>query len=281
MALSFDEIWVYGGQLVVAKPLTNPKALGEGLTKIDWSAYIQGSLQVGAVDDFGEGDYPGTATVMVGRTDTKETPLSINTRGNVLIEGDGATPHGLEVSGGSSIDTLYIHGDVYVSGSVDCGSKGRLEARHQVADGKPKPFDIPHPTKGEGNRLRYACIEGPEVGVYYRGRLRNQTQSALPYYWKDLVNVESISVQIQPIRAHQDIIVKRWDEEFIYLQSNGGAPIDCFYHVFAERKDVNPLITEYEGDTCFDYPDPNYKPDAVNPDYNDPQYRELPNTVTI
>ena len=58
MALSFDEIWVYGGQLVVAKPLTNPKALGEGLTKIDWSAYIQGSLQVGAVDDFGEGDYP-------------------------------------------------------------------------------------------------------------------------------------------------------------------------------------------------------------------------------
>lgn len=87
MALSFDEIWVYGGQLVVAKPLTNPKALGEGLSKIDWSAYIQGSLQVGAVDDFGEGDYPGTATVMVGRTDTKETPLSINTRGNVLIEG--------------------------------------------------------------------------------------------------------------------------------------------------------------------------------------------------
>ena len=281
MALSFDEIWVYGGQLVVAQPLTTPKSLGTGLNKIDWSAYIQGSLQVGAVDDFGEGDYPGTATVMVGRTDTKETPLSINTRGNVLIEGDGATPHGLEVSGGSSIDTLYIHGDVYVSGSVDCGSKGRLEARHQVADGKPKPFDIPHPTKGEGNRLRYACIEGPEVGVYYRGRLRNQTQIALPYYWKDLVNVESISVQIQPIRAHQDIIVKRWDEEFIYLQSNGGAPIDCFYHVFAERKDVNPLITEYEGDTCFDYPDPNYKPDAVNPDYNDPQYRGLPNTVTI
>ena len=86
MALSFDEIWVYGGQLIVAQPLTTPKALGQGLSKIDWSSYIQGSLQVGAVDDFGEGDYPGTATVMVGRTDTKETPLSINTRGNVRIE---------------------------------------------------------------------------------------------------------------------------------------------------------------------------------------------------
>ena len=36
----------------------------------------------------------------------------------------------------------------------------------------------------------------------------------LPDYWKDLVDVESISVQLQPIGAHQDVIVKRWDDEF-------------------------------------------------------------------
>ena len=284
MALSFDEIWVYGGQLVVAKPLTNPKALGEGLSKIDWSAYIQGSLQVGAVDDFGEGDYPGTATVMVGRTDTKTTPLSINTRGNVLIEGDGATPHGLHVSGGASVDVLRVEGDAYFAGAVDCGNKGRLASRFAAADASPKPFDLKHPSK-EGWRLRYACIEGPEVGVYYRGRLRNQTQIALPYYWKDLVNTQSISVQIQPIRAHQDIIVKRWDEEFIYLQANGGLPIDCFYHVYAERKDINPLHVEYEGETWKDYPDPNFNPDTApdpeNPNFNDPEYRTKRNTITI
>jgi hypothetical protein len=286
MALSFDEIWVYGGQLVVAKPLTNPKALGEGLSKIDWSAYIQGSLQVGAVDDFGEGDYPGTATVMVGRTDTKETPLSINTRGNVRIEGDGGTANGLWVTGGSSVDALYVQGDAFFSGAVDCGNKGKLAARFGAADARPKPFDIQHPSKGEGHRLRYACIEGPEVGVYCRGRLRNQTQIALPSYWKDLVRTESISVQIQPIRAHQDIIVKRWDEEFIYVQANGGLPIDCFYHVYAERKDINPLIVEYEGNNWEDYPDPNFNPNtAENPEdpnrFNDERYRQLPNTVTI
>ena len=286
MALSFDEIWVYGGQLVVAKPLTNPKALGEGLSKIDWSAYIQGSLQVGAVDDFGEGDYPGTATVMVGRTDTKSTPLSINTRGNVRIEGDGGTANGLWVTGGASVDALYVQGDAFFSGAVDCGNKGKLAARFGAADARPKPFDIQHPSKGEGHRLRYACIEGPEVGVYCRGRLRNQTQIALPSYWKDLVRTESISVQIQPIRAHQDIIVKRWDEEFIYVQANGGLPIDCFYHVYAERKDINPLIVEYEGDSWENYPDPNFNPNtAPDPEdpnrFNDPQYRGLPNTVTI
>ena len=140
------------------------------------------------------------------------------------------------------------------------GTSGQtMSSRFSQADGRPKPFDIKHPSK-EGWRLRYACIEGPEVGVYYRGRLRNQTQIALPYYWKDLVNTQSISVQIQPIRAHQDIIVKRWDEEFIYLQANGGLPIDCFYHVYAERKDINPLHVEYEGETWEAYPDPNFNP---------------------
>jgi hypothetical protein len=299
MALTFDEIWVYNGQLVVAEPFTTPKVLGTGRDKIKWSSFIQGSLQVGSVDNFGSGDYPGTATVMVGRTDTKKTPRSLNTRGNVLVEGDAGTPwavniqgnteikgggqtaNGLWVTGGSSVDSLYVDGDVFVTGSVDCLSKGRLEARHSVADGKPKPFDIQHPSKGEGHRLRYACIEGPEVGVYCRGRLRNQNEIALPDYWKDLVYVESISVHIQPIRAHQDIIVKRWDDERIYLQSQGGLPIDCFYHVYGERKDVNPLHVEYEGDSWEDYPDPNYKPGAENPVYNDPQYAGLKNTVTI
>ena len=286
MALSFDEIWVYGGQLIVAKPLTNPKALGEGAKRINWSAYIQGSLQVGKADNFGEGDFPGTATVMVGRTDTNETPYSINTRGNVLIEGDGATPHGLHVSGGASVDVLRVEGDAYFAGSVDCGNKGRLASRFSSADARPKPFDIQHPSKGEGHRLRYACIEGPEVGVYCRGRIRNERIIGLPKYWKDLVNVESISVQIQPIGAHQDIIVKRWDDEFIYLQNQGGLPINAFYHVYGERKDINPLIVEYDGDSWEDYPDPNFNPEtAPDPEdpnrFNDPQYRGLPNTVTI
>ena len=32
-----------------------------------------------------------------------------------------------------------------------------------------KSFDIPHPTK-ENMRLRYGSLEGPENGVYVRGR---------------------------------------------------------------------------------------------------------------
>ena len=116
---------------------------------------------------------------------------------------------------------------------------------------------------GEGNRLAHACIEGAEVGVYHRGRVKNEKVIILPSYWKDLVHETSISVQLQPIGAHQDVIVKRWDSEKIYLQARGGMPIDCFFHVYGERKDINPLTVEYQGETWEDYPDP----DANNPDY--------------
>jgi len=219
---------------------------------------------------------------MVGREDTKGTPNAIETRGNVDIIGDGGTTNALYVSGGSGANTVHIIGDLYVSGSTDTGNKGRLASRFGAADGRPKPFDIKHPSK-DGYRLRYACIEGPEVGVYCRGRVRGEKIIKLPDYWKDLVDIESISVQLQPIGAHQDVIVKRWDDSFIYLQAQGGMPVNCFYHVYAARKDVNPLYVEYEGESWKDYPDPNFNPEITpeNPNFNDPEYRTKRNTITI
>ena len=119
-----------------------------------------------------------------------------------------------------------------------------------------KPFDIPHPTK-DGYRLRHVCLEGPESAVYFRGRVKNKKIIYLPLYWKDLVDWTTITVSLTPIGAHQDIIVKRFDDEKIYLQSNGGLPIDCFFHVYGERSDGERLIAEYEGTTIDDYPGDN------------------------
>ena len=278
MAFSFDEIFAYGGQLIVAAKKVVPNALGVGLSKISHSTYIQGNTQIGKPDAFSD----ASATLMVGREETKGTSLAINTKGNQTIDGDGGTPNGLLVSGGSSVDAVYVVGDMYVTGKVDCGNKGRLASRFAAADASPKPFDIKHPSKN-GYRLRYACIEGPEVGVYCRGRVRGEKIIKLPDYWKDLVDVESISVQLQPIGAHQDVIIKRWDSEFVYLQAQGGLPINCFYHIYAARKDVNPLYVEYQGDSWKDYPDPNFNPDTApdTPNYNDPEYRTKRNTITI
>ena len=279
MAWGMDDC-IVGGQLRVGTGLV--PAIKEGDEKINGSMHAEGPVVFGSPGAFGD----NVATLMIARTtnDDKDcTPAnrSVYINGNQFINGDSGTRNALYVTGGSGPNSVYIDGDLYVTGSTDTGNKGRLASRFSVADSKPKPFDIKHPTKGDGHRLRYACIEGPEVGVYHRGRLRRGKEISLPYYWKNLVHVESITVQLQPVGAHQDIIVKRWDDEKIYLQSNGGLPIDCFYHVYGERKDINPLITEYEGNSWKDYPDPNYQPDAENPRYDDPAFSGPPNTITM
>ena len=143
MAFAFDEIFAYGGQLIVAAKKRVPKALGMGEEKIDHSAYIEGNTQIGKVDAFSS----ATATLMVGREDTKGTPMSLNVKGCQQIDGDSGMANGLLVSGGSSVDSLYVVGDLFVSGSIDGGNKGRLASRFGAADGRPKPFDIKHPSK--------------------------------------------------------------------------------------------------------------------------------------
>ena len=306
MTMGFDDL-IVGGQLRVGTGYCAP--IKEGDYKINGSAHMEGPVVVGLGSKIklgakgGDPDDPedntGTApaNLMITRNYNKDkdcfsaaikrtlltegnvqingddgTPWAVNLNGNQEIIGNEQTDHALYVEGGGTVDSVYIDGDLFVTGAVDCGNKGRLAARFAAADASPKPFDMQHPTKGEGNRLRYACIEGPEVGVYFRGRLRRGKEIFLPNYWKGLVHIQSITVQLQPIGAHQDIIIKRWDDEKIYLQSNGGLPIDCFYHVYAERKDCNPLVVEYQGDGWEDYPDKDYK---------DPNFSGPPNIITV
>ncbi len=234
-----------------------------------------------------------TAVMNIGPSECKQAPynlqpelnvpLSMQVDGNTVMLGNGLTANALYVTGGGSVDSLYVDGDVFVTGKVDCGNKGKLASRFATADAKGKVFDMTHPVKGKGYRLAHACIEGPEIGVYFRGRCKNEEVIKIPDYWKGLVHTDSISVQLQPVGAHQDIIVKRWDDDFIYLQANGVLPINCFYHVYGERKDINPLYVEYEGDDCFDYPDPNHTKSIDDPTRNlsDPQYTGKRNTYTI
>jgi len=302
MSWNFDDL-VIGGQLRVGTGICPP--IKEGDNKINGSASLEGpvvigegtKIKLGAVG--GDPDDPDNTTgaapanLMVTRcyNDDKDcfTPaikLALQTMGNVEIKGDKGKPHTLKITSeaGKAID--INKGTVWIDDSGEAmfktGTGGKtLSARFGDADDRPKPFDLKHPSK-EGWRLRHACIEGPEVGVYCRGRVRRGKEIFLPKYWKDLVHLNSISVQLQPIGAHQDVIVKRWDDEKIYLQAMGGMPIDCFYHVYAERKDINPLIVEYEGESCNDYPDPNHHtiPD-VDRNYNDERYRGSRNTITM
>ena len=178
----------------------------------------------------------------INRQPPMSTPLGIKLDGSMEIVGDGRVPNALKISGGQ-LDKLHVDGDAFFSGAVDCGNKGKLASRFAAADASPKPFDLVHPTKGEGHRLRYACIEGPEVAVYCRGRLKESNVINLPDYWKDLVHEDSITVQLQPIGTNQNLVIQEFNNEFIVIAEDSTntdlitdlSTIDCFYHVYGER----------------------------------------------
>ena len=120
-----------------------------------------------------------------------------------------------------------------------------------------KPFDIPHPTK-KGYRLRHVCLEGPESGVYFRGRLTGKNIIDLPDYWQGLVDPETITVSLTQIGSSQDLIVEKveWGKR-VRIKSGSGTTIDCYYLIHAERADGEKLIVEYEGKSPDDYPGDN------------------------
>ena len=217
------------------------KALGKGVDMVRGSAYIEGPLQVG--DD--EAYDTITATVMIGRednTDTKEQPEeSLHVKGDVRIEGDTDQTGNMDISGDMTIGGTMKAGYATWSGSIVATTK---------------LFDIQHPSK-DGHRLAHGCLEGPEHAVYTRGRVCNgKNVIDLPEYWSSLVDFETLTVQLTSIGSHQNVIVKRISpmERKIYLQAQGGMPVDAFYHIMAERIDSDKLVVEYEGNSVEDSP---------------------------
>lgn len=160
----------------------------------------------------------------------------------------------------AQIDGLQIN-TPGITGTGDIIISGVVVATEVTASGKTltsrKPFDIPHPNK-KGWRLRHVCLEGPESGVYHRGRLTKKNVIDLPEYWRGLVDPESITVTLTQIRTSQDLIIEgiEWGSQ-IKIKSGNGIDIDCYYLVHGERKDGEKLIVEYEGQSSDDYPGDN------------------------
>jgi len=104
-----------------------------------------------------------------------------------------------------------------------------------------KSFLIDHPTKPD-KKLQYACLEGPENGVYVRGHT-NDNLIDLPNYWTALVDPESITVQLTAKDAPQPFLyVSGVLDNQVHLISD--REISAYYVVNATRKDVEPLLVE-------------------------------------
>jgi hypothetical protein len=135
-------------------------------------------------------------------------------------------------------------GNVVIGSTDPQGYKLRVNGTFAATT---KSFLISHPTK-EGWSLRYGSLEGPENGVYVRGKLKGGNVIELPGYWTKLVDPDSITVQLTPIGKHQKLYVEDIRDNKVYIANDGlfAGEINCFYYVQGERIDVEKLVVEYE-----------------------------------
>lgn len=152
------------------------------------------------------------------------------------------------------LDTT-VHGEIQCDGNIYSDKKGYADDWiGEVNLNSRKDFDIPHPSK-PGWRLRHTCLEGPENGIYIRGRLTNKNVIELPDYWADLVDSDTVTVTLTQIGCSQDLIVEKIESgKNIIIKSGNGSNIDCYYVIHGDRKDGEKLIPEYEGESPDDYP---------------------------
>jgi hypothetical protein len=157
--------------------------------------------------------------------------MNINENGRVSI-----TRENLAVSNSATIATRLTVG----SSTLDTGYTLSVNGSFAATT---KSFLIDHPTK-EGMKLRYGSLEGPENGVYVRGRV-NVSIIELPDYWTGLVDESTITVNLTPIgkevALHSVVEIK---DNKVEISSADGI-IDCYYTIFGERKDVEKLEVEF------------------------------------
>jgi hypothetical protein len=192
-------------------------ALNRGLGRNDWwgfdgTNYINAAaVSVAADGAVSAGVVPGRIVFATSATNTPVEAMRITSAGNVGI-GTATPTFKLQVVGSFAATT--------------------------------KSFVIDHPTKS-GMKLRYGSLEGPENGVYVRGKTQTNIIE-LPEYWTKLINPESITVQLTPIGHYQTLYVEKIEDNKVYISSDNllNSSINCYFNILAERIDVEKLEVE-------------------------------------
>jgi len=104
-----------------------------------------------------------------------------------------------------------------------------------------KAFTIQHPEE-EDKWLVHGCLEGPEAGVYYRGKDIAPTKVSLPSYAAKIA--ENFSVQLTPIGKARNIATGEVNDQGHFQVDGEGA---FFWQVTGTRIAINP--EPYKKDT--------------------------------
>ncbi len=197
-----------------------------------------GYLTNPGISIFGDafGGQKATVTIYPPLADSKQSYLP-----SLYVKGDSAFIGDIQLTGDQNIT-----GNITISGTMKAG----FATWSSSIVATSKLFDIKHPSK-RNHRLAHASLEGPEIGVYCRGVLKDSQIIDLPDYWKDLVDSNTITVHLTPIGNYQ-YLHYTLAENKIVVRNFGNTSIHCSYIVYGERKDVDRLTVEYQGDTIME-----------------------------
>jgi len=81
----------------------------------------------------------------------------------------------------------------------------------------------------------YQFIKSNKEYALLSGRAKS-TVIKLPEEWEEFVDLSKITVNLTPIGANQNLIVKRTQGREVHLQTNG-LPVDCYYMIMGEVLD--------------------------------------------
>lgn len=171
-----------------------------------------------------------------------------------IDQSGGVTATGI-VSGSAGVFAANMTSATVATGAVGCATvvaTGSVQAPLGIFASLAAPFklfDIKHPSPNkEGKRLRHGSLEGPELAVYVRGKTKENVIT-LPDYWQDLIDPESITVQLTATQPNQELYVQSTSASKVEVQ--GKTDYTYYYYIMAERKDVPKL--EVEIDAEHDY----------------------------
>jgi hypothetical protein len=153
---------------------------------------------------------------------------------------------GISASGGITFSsTMRVAGVATFAGLINstAGLSGTGITLSGNLSAATKSFVIPHPTKPHMT-LQHGSLEGPENGVYVRGRLTGTDTIPLPEYWHGLVDSNTITASLTEIGNCNHHWIAAVEGYTVTVNSESGA-IDCFYTVWGERKDVGKMPVEY------------------------------------
>jgi len=230
---------VTSGTFNIAQSVTGTVKIGSsGTVQLGTSASIATTAQVGGAVTGNTLKIASTSAGTVNITsDVTTGTVSLFTGLTTAVMTVGSAEAGTLAIAFNKTSTSTTTGAVTIAGGL--GVSGAVNAQ-------TKSFIIDHPTK-PGKLLKHGSLEGPEFGVYVRGRCTGK-YIQLPDYWLGLVDADSVTVDLTPIGSHQKLYVERIEGDRVYIANDAlfGKSVNCFYTVWGARKDVAALDIEVD-----------------------------------